>query len=140
LSWYEVHADDSLRLLQAAGLPLAAAIIAGGSGASTLLDDLLSLVCQRITVLDLAGAAWAVSRERLGARANILTATLPGHAHDDWHDRAAFHFLTSPADQQAYLCPGRAAGAQAWWHWAPDNLCRRWPHHLRWLACGALQP
>ena len=111
LSWYEANADDSLRLLQAAGLPLDAAIIDVGGGASTLVDDLLNLGYQRITVLDLSGAALAVSRERLGARAaagqwleaDILTATLPAHAYDVWHDRAVFHFLTSPADQQAYV-------------------------------------
>ncbi|WP_368412156.1 class I SAM-dependent methyltransferase [Synechococcus sp.] len=81
------------------------------AGASTLVDDLLNLGYQRITVLDLSGAALAVTRERLGARAaagqwleaDILTATLPAHAYDVWHDRAVFHFLTSPADQQAYV-------------------------------------
>jgi SAM-dependent methyltransferase len=111
LSWYQAHADDSFRLLQAAGLPLDAAIIDVGGGASTLVDDLLNLGYQRITVLDLSSAALAVTRERLGARAaavqwleaDILTATLPEHAYDVWHDRAVFHFLTSPADQQAYV-------------------------------------
>ncbi|PZV04106.1 MAG: SAM-dependent methyltransferase [Cyanobium sp.] len=111
LSWYQAHADDSLRLLQAAGLPLDAAIIDVGGGASTLVDDLLNLGYQRITVLDLSGTALAVTKERLGARAaavqwleaDILTATLPDQAYDVWHDRAVFHFLTSPADQQAYV-------------------------------------
>ncbi|MCP9915309.1 class I SAM-dependent methyltransferase [Cyanobium sp. ATX 6F1] len=111
LSWYQAHADDSLQLLQAAGLPLDAAIIDVGGGASTLVDDLLNLGYQRITVLDLSGTALAVTKERLGARAaavqwleaDILTATLPDAAYDVWHDRAVFHFLTSPADQQAYV-------------------------------------
>ncbi|CAK6700947.1 class I SAM-dependent methyltransferase [Synechococcus sp. BA-124 BA4] len=111
LSWYQAHADASLRLLQAAGLPLDAAIIDVGGGASTLVDDLLNLGYQRITVLDLSGTALAVTRERLGVHAaavqwleaDILTATLPDHAYEIWHDRAVFHFLTSPADQQAYI-------------------------------------
>jgi SAM-dependent methyltransferase len=111
LSWYQAHADDSLRLLQAAGLPLDAAIIDVGGGASTLVDDLLNLGYQRITVLDLSGTALAVARERLGARAaavqwledDILTANLPDYAYDVWHDRAVFHFLTGLADQQAYV-------------------------------------
>ncbi|NQW38717.1 MAG: class I SAM-dependent methyltransferase [Cyanobacteria bacterium] len=111
LSWYQAHADDSLRLLQAAGRPLDAAIIDVGGGSSTLVDDLLKLGYQRITVLDLSGTALVVNRERLGARAaavqwleaDILTATLPAHAYDVWHDRAVFHFLTSPADQQTYV-------------------------------------
>ena len=111
LSWYQAHADDSLRLLQAVGLPLDVAIIDVGGGASTLVDELLNLGYQRITVLDLSSAALALTRERLGARAaavqwleaDILTATLPEHAYDVWHDRAVFHFLTRPADQQDYV-------------------------------------
>ena len=101
LSWYQAHADDSLQLLQAAGLPLDAAIIAEGGGASTLVDDLLKLGYQRITVLDLSGTALVVNRERLGARAaavqwleaDILTATLPDHAYDVWHVRALLQAL-----------------------------------------------
>ena len=101
LSWYQAHADDSLRLLQAAGLPLDAAIIDVGGGASTLVDDLLKLGYQRITVLDLSGTALVVNRERLGARAaavqwleaDILTVTLPHHAYDVWHVRALLQAL-----------------------------------------------
>jgi 2-polyprenyl-3-methyl-5-hydroxy-6-metoxy-1,4-benzoquinol methylase len=101
LSWYQAHADDSLRLLQAAGLPLDAAIIDVGGGASTLVDDLLNLGYQRITVLDLSGTALVVNRERLGARAaavqwleaDILTVTLPHHAYDVWHVRALLQAL-----------------------------------------------
>ena len=101
LSWYQAHADDSLQLLQAAGLPLDAAIIDVGGGASTLVDDLLKLGYQRITVLDLSGTALVVNRERLGARAaavqwleaDILTATLPDHAYDVWHVRALLQVL-----------------------------------------------
>ena len=101
LSWYQAHADDSLQLLQAAGLPLDAAIIDVGGGASTLVDDLLNLGYQRITVLDLSGTALVVNRERLGARAaavqwleaDILTATLPAHAYDVWHVRAVLRSL-----------------------------------------------
>jgi 2-polyprenyl-3-methyl-5-hydroxy-6-metoxy-1,4-benzoquinol methylase len=111
LSWFQAHADTSLRLIQATGLSLDAAIIDVGGGASMLVDDLLNLGYQRITVLDLSDKALAVSRERLGAQAavvqwleaDILTANLPAHAYDVWHDRAVFHFLTSPADQQAYV-------------------------------------
>jgi 2-polyprenyl-3-methyl-5-hydroxy-6-metoxy-1,4-benzoquinol methylase len=101
LSWYQAHADDSLQLLQAAGLPLDAAIIDVGGGASTLVDDLLKLGYQRITVLDLSGTALVVNRERLGARAaavqwleaDILTVTLPHHAYDVWHVRALLQAL-----------------------------------------------
>ena len=69
LSWYQAHADDSLRLLQAGGLPLDAEILDVGGGAPTLVDDLLNLGDLRITVLDISGSAPAVTRERLAERA-----------------------------------------------------------------------
>jgi len=41
LSWYQPHAERSLRLIHETGLPLSASIIDVGGGASTLADDLL---------------------------------------------------------------------------------------------------
>jgi ubiquinone/menaquinone biosynthesis C-methylase UbiE len=34
---------------------------------------------------------------------DVMTANLPDQAFDLWHDRAVFHFLTSPEDRQRYL-------------------------------------
>lgn len=111
VSWFQEHAEQSLRLVREAGVSLDAAIIDVGGGASTLVDDLLEAGYQRLTVLDLSRAALASAQRRLAAKsksvrwleANITTAALPVHAYDVWHDRAVFHFLTDPADRQAYI-------------------------------------
>lgn len=111
VSWFQAHAEQSLRLIQATGVPLSASIIDVGGGASTLVDDLLHRRYSAITVLDLSAAALIAAKTRLGLRstavqwieADIANAMLPVHAYDVWHDRAVFHFLTSPQDRRAYI-------------------------------------
>lgn len=111
VSWFQEHADHSLRLIAETGVPHTASIIDVGGGASTLVDDLLAKGYQNITVLDLSRSALDSARNRLGARASSVTwlesditkAELPLHAYDVWHDRAVFHFLTTPEDRQAYV-------------------------------------
>jgi hypothetical protein len=60
-------------------------------------------------VLDVSPRAIAVSRERLGSRADAVewyvgdaTDFRSPHPWGLWHDRAVFHFLTTPEDQSAY--------------------------------------
>lgn len=111
VSWFQQHADRSLRLIRQTGIPSSAAVIDVGGGASTLVDDLLDDGYSSITVLDLSAAALAAAKQRLGPRADRVTwieaditaASLPVHAFDVWHDRAVFHFLTEPAQRAAYL-------------------------------------
>lgn len=112
VSWFQEHALRSLELIQDTGASRSAAIIDVGGGASTLVDDLVQGAYSDITVLDLSGAALATAKARLGERAaaavewieaDITTTTLPQARFDIWHDRAVFHFLTDPADRQAYV-------------------------------------
>jgi SAM-dependent methyltransferase len=111
VSWFQPHAEQSLRLIRGTGVPRSGAIIDVGGGASTLVDDLLADGYQALTVLDLSAAALQAAQQRLGPRAravqwveaNITTADLPAQAYDIWHDRAVFHFLTDPAARQAYV-------------------------------------
>jgi ubiquinone/menaquinone biosynthesis C-methylase UbiE len=111
VSWYQEHAEQSLRLIARTGVPRSGAIIDVGGGASTLVDDLLAAGYTALTVLDLSAAALQAARARLGERAqavrwlegDILEVELPAHAYDVWHDRAVFHFLTREADRQAYV-------------------------------------
>jgi SAM-dependent methyltransferase len=111
VSWFQAHAEQSLRLIRETGVPLSAPIIDVGGGASTLADDLLRIGCSALTVLDLSAAALAAARRRLGSHAgairwieaDITKVVLPVDAYDVWHDRAVFHFLTSPADRRAYV-------------------------------------
>jgi ubiquinone/menaquinone biosynthesis C-methylase UbiE len=111
VSWFQEHADQSVRLIRGTGVPLSASIIDVGGGASTLVDDLLDAGFQSLTVLDLSGAALKAAQNRLGPKAhsvrwleaNITDAQLPAHGYDVWHDRAVFHFLTSAEDRHAYV-------------------------------------
>ncbi len=117
VSWYQVHAKCSLDLIRRVSPPADGAIIDVGGGASTLIDDLLDAGYHDLTVLDLSAAALAVARRRLGTRADtvrwveadILSASLPKTGYSVWHDRAAFHFLTAPADRARYVAQVRQA-------------------------------
>jgi 2-polyprenyl-3-methyl-5-hydroxy-6-metoxy-1,4-benzoquinol methylase len=110
VGWFQPHSASSLRLIAQSAGP-GAQIIDVGGGASVLVDNLLDAGYQNVTVLDLAESALAVSRARLGARADavewiagdITEADLPPVRYDVWHDRAVFHFLTAAADRARYV-------------------------------------
>jgi len=110
VSWFQLHAASSLRLIEGCA-DKDAYIIDVGGGASVLVDNLLDAGYRNLTVLDLAESALAASRARLGARAqsvqwiaaDITRADLPAARYDVWHDRAVFHFLTDPADRARYV-------------------------------------
>lgn len=110
VSWFQSHANRSLKLIQECVNPTAAVIDVGG-GASTLVDDLLASGFNDLSVLDISGAALEAARQRLGTQVSkvswyetsVMTADMPEHAFDLWHDRAVFHFLVSSADRQRYV-------------------------------------
>lgn len=108
-SWYEDRPQVSLDLIAATGIGPDAAIVDVGAGTSRLVDCLLDQGFYQITVLDLSETALAKARARLPesapfdwVAANVLD-WRPSRRFDVWHDRAAFHFLTETADQNAYL-------------------------------------
>ena len=111
VSWYQAHAERSVRLIGATGIGNAARVIDIGGGASTLVDDLLERGYSNLSVLDLSAAALAAARERLGVlasrvqwlEADVTSAVLPASAYDVWHDRAVFHFLVEPEQRAAYV-------------------------------------
>jgi len=97
-------------LLEFVDAQLASAIIDVGGGASRLVDNLLAKGFKNITVLDLSAAALDTVRARLGEKGDAVkwivadaTEWRPTEIYDVWHDRAAFHFLTSEEEQRAYL-------------------------------------
>lgn len=110
LGWYKPQLETSFTWIEALGLDAAAPIIDVGGGASTLVDDLLEAGHQSITVLDISEEAMKVARDRLGAKGegvrwlngDITLIALPRQQYELWHDRAAFHFLTEPDQQQSY--------------------------------------
>ena len=111
VSWFQAHAEQSLRLIRGTGVPRSGSIIDVGGGASTLVDDLLTDGYSALTVLDLSASALSAAKQRLGSlaarvewiEASITEVELPVHAYDVWHDRAVFHSLTDNAARQAYV-------------------------------------
>jgi len=111
VSWFQREARISLELITRVAPGLGSAIVDVGGGASTLVDGLLGRGYRNVTVLDIASAAVDAARARLGPKsanarwvvADALAHPFPPQSVDVWHDRAVFHFLTSPADRQAYV-------------------------------------
>jgi SAM-dependent methyltransferase len=110
VSWFQENPAPSLELIAQVGATSTSAIIDIGGGASRLVDNLVELDFENITVLDLSEAALEAAKDRLGGRAArvqwiVADATVwePREAYDIWHDRAAFHFLTEERDRAAYI-------------------------------------
>jgi SAM-dependent methyltransferase len=111
VSWYRPHLELSLDLIERCANDRAASIIDVGAGESTLVDDLVSRGYQDLTVLDVSQTAIEATKYRLGQAADnihwlqgdITQVSLPPQAFAVWHDRAVFHFLTEPAQREAYV-------------------------------------
>jgi SAM-dependent methyltransferase len=108
VSWFEEVPHLSIELI-GANSSLSSAIVDIGGGASRLPDTLLAGGYTDVTVLDISAEALAKARARVeaaGGRADWIVSDVtrwqPERRYDVWHDRAAFHFLTDPADQAAY--------------------------------------
>jgi len=114
VSWYRPHLDRSVAWISTLAKP-SDAVIDIGAGASTLVDDLLDRGFQDVSALDVSSAALAVAKSRLGEKAKKvcwieadIMSWQPVRQYDVWHDRAAFHFMITPAQQDAYLATLRA--------------------------------
>lgn len=110
-SWFEKHPGMSLRMLAAAGVSAADAIIDVGGGASPLTGALLDRGFRDLTILDISAAGMQYARDRLGERAELahwiaadVLSWHPPRRYQAWHDRAVFHFLTTGEDRQRYRC------------------------------------
>jgi 2-polyprenyl-3-methyl-5-hydroxy-6-metoxy-1,4-benzoquinol methylase len=117
LSWFQAWPQISLRLLSSVGSPSSAVLDIGG-GASTLCDALLTAGWSDVTVLDVSTEALGIVGDRLGHRRNdvsLITADVlswqPQRTYDVWHDRAVFHFLVEPDEQQQYVATATNAVA-----------------------------
>ena len=111
LSWFQEHAETSVRFIRGLNLEKTATIIDVGGGASTLVDDLLVDKFENIAVLDLSSAALESAKNRTKRQSkkvkwlegDVRTFDFPEDHYDVWHDRAVFHFLTHPEDRAAYM-------------------------------------
>jgi 2-polyprenyl-3-methyl-5-hydroxy-6-metoxy-1,4-benzoquinol methylase len=111
VSWYRPHLEHSIELIRRIAPDPSASIIDVGGGEATLVDDLLAAGYRDVSVLDISAAAIEFARKRVGELARYVTwlvadvtqAGLPGRHYDVWHDRAVFHFLTTPEQRAAYV-------------------------------------
>jgi 2-polyprenyl-3-methyl-5-hydroxy-6-metoxy-1,4-benzoquinol methylase len=111
VSWYRLHLETSLAMIEKAAAGISASVIDVGGGESTLVDDLLARGYENITVLDISQTAIDANKKRLGKAsvhvhwlvADITKVDLEPAAYDVWHDRAVFHFLTAQSDRVAYV-------------------------------------
>ena len=110
VSWYQESPATSLDFIEKTGLPKEAPILDVGSGASTLVDQLLLRGYRNLALLDVSTRALMLTRQRLGGKAtdvawhhgDVTRYSLP-HRYSLWHDRAVFHFLVDPSDRRAYV-------------------------------------
>jgi trans-aconitate methyltransferase len=109
-SWFEEQPGMSLRMLNAAGVSAADALIDVGGGGSPLTGALLDRGFRDLTVLDVSAVGIEHARDRLGPRADqvhwVAADVLSWHPqrhYQAWHDRAVFHFLTTDEHRQQYL-------------------------------------
>lgn len=116
LSWFQTVPAKSMAMIRSTGVPTEAPIIDVGAGVSSLVDVLRNSDYSNITVLDIANAAIAESRARLGDAASSVKWVsadvlewAPMGRYYLWHDRAVFHFLVNEASAKTYLNTMRTA-------------------------------
>ena len=110
VSWFQPTPGTSLEFFKQFDVPTSAKVIDIGGGDSFLVDHLLDLGYQDISVLDISAAAIDKAKQRLGDKGKNVkwiiadAATFkPAEKYDFWHDRAAFHFLTDEQEISNYL-------------------------------------
>jgi len=114
VSWTEQIPKTSLEFIHSFGLTKTAKIIDIGGGDSKLVDYLIDEGFENITVLDISAKALEKSQKRLGDNAkkvnwvvSDITEFIPQTTFDVWHDRATFHFLTTPQQIEKYMTTAR---------------------------------
>jgi 2-polyprenyl-3-methyl-5-hydroxy-6-metoxy-1,4-benzoquinol methylase len=111
VSWFRPHLELSLEWIARAVPDRRASILDVGAGQSTLVDDLLGLGYEKISVLEISQTALDGLKARVGQVGaavewicgDVTETVLPGGSFDVWHDRAVFHFLTEAGQRRAYV-------------------------------------
>jgi len=131
VSWYQAEPALSIELFDTLGVAPGQGVLDVGGGASLLVDRLLGRGFTDVTVLDISSAALSAAQRRVGTDHRVtwivqdLQSWQPRRRYDVWHDRAVLHFLSAPAELDAYrtlveraLAP---AGAVVIGTFAPDG-------------------
>lgn len=114
VSWTQKVPTTSLDFIHGFHLPKNANIIDVGGGDSKLVDFLVDEGYEHVTVLDISEQALDKAKKRLGEKSkkvkwvvSDVTEFKPDTQYDLWHDRATFHFLTTPGQIEQYLTIAR---------------------------------
>lgn len=109
VSWTQEIPKTSLDFINSFDLRKSAKIIDIGGGDSKLVDYLLEEGFENVSVLDISAKALGKAKKRLGGKADKvnwivsdITEFKPQTTYDVWHDRASFHFLTTPEEVASY--------------------------------------
>jgi len=110
VSWTQENPKTSLDFIRYTNLGKSAKIIDIGGGDSKLVDFLLDEGYENLTVLDISAKSLERAKKRLGKKAekvnwivSDVTEFKPDTTYDIWHDRAAFHFLTTSEQIETYI-------------------------------------
>src|SRR6266542_4001991 len=111
VSWFQPYPKTSMEFVELFHLPMDANIIDVGGGDSHFVDALLDKGYQNIWVLDISSTSIERAKQRLGEKSlqvhwivSDVVNFEPPVQFDLWHDRAAFHFLTSDEKINKYVC------------------------------------
>jgi len=114
LGWYEETPKPSLDLIAKCGLAKNSTILDVGSGATTLIDNLIQQGYKNIIASDISKIALAKLKARLPKENKEFVQLVVGDITDPqkldftlgidlWHDRTVLHFLTDENQQAGYL-------------------------------------
>ncbi len=110
VSWFQPYPKTSVEFFELFNLPTNANIIDIGAGDGHLVDVFLDKGYQNIYVLDISSKALERAKVRLAekqARVNWIVSDVtdfkPKVKFNFWHDRAAFHFLTTEEQVEKYV-------------------------------------
>ncbi len=109
VSWYQETPTTALNIFNSLQLNSDASIIDIGAGKSFLVDNLLELGYNDITILDISGNALNEVKERVEKKrfsikcieSNVTDLSFE-QKYDVWHDRAVFHFITNKQEREKY--------------------------------------
>jgi len=110
VGWHQERPLTALSLLQKIGSTTENSFIDVGCGVSSLVDELIDAGYRDITLLDISSSALSIVKKRLAITADIpaycvgdVCAFSSEKHFDIWYDRAVFHFLQTPTEQNAYF-------------------------------------
>lgn len=122
VSWYQAYPKTSIEFIEALNPALDANIIDIGGGDSHLVDVLIDKGYQNIYILEISENALEKAKARLGDKAanvNWIASDIlnfsPTVKFDFWHDRAAFHFLTTDVNVYKYVSITEMAINKGWY-------------------------